>query len=74
MATNLMVQADSALSTDVKLSSLAEEITRRLRNTSLEVDTSRKIEILEEACIRMKTSGHQDSFVRQAVTKGIRNF
>ena len=74
MATNLMVQADSALSTDVKLSSLAEEITRRLRNTSLEVDTSRKIEILKEVCIRMKTSGHQDSFIRQAVTKGIRDF
>ena len=43
MATNLMVQAESALSKDIKLSSLSEEITRRLRNTSLEVDTGRKI-------------------------------
>ena len=74
MATNLMVQAESALSKDIKLSSLSEEITRRLRNTSLEVDTGRKVEILEEACTRMKTSGHQDSFIREAVTKGIQNF
>jgi hypothetical protein len=44
-----MVQADSALSKEVKLANLSEEITRRLRNTSLEVERSRRLEILEEA-------------------------
>ena len=74
MASNVMVQADSALSKEVKLASLSEEITRRLRNTSLEVERSRRLEILEEACTRMKTSGHSEDFIRTAVTKGIRNF
>ena len=74
MATNLMVQADSALSKSTKLSSLAEEIGRRLRNTSQEIDNTRKIEILEEACVKMKTSGHHDDFMKEAVAKGIRNF
>lgn len=35
MASNLMVEAGSALSKDVKLGTLAEEVGRRLRNTSL---------------------------------------
>ena len=69
-----MVQADSGLSKDTELSSLVEEITRRLRTTSLEVDNKSKMEILEEACTRMKTSYHQDCFIKEAVTKGIRNF
>ena len=58
-----MVQADSGLSKDTELSSLVEEITRRLRNTSLEVDNNSKMEILEEACTRKKTSYHQDCFI-----------
>ena len=47
---------------------------RRLRNTSLEVDLSRRLEILEDACVKIKTSGHDDKFVREAVSKGINNF
>ena len=45
MATNLCVQADSALSEETRLSSLAEEFSRRLRNTSRRIETSKKIEI-----------------------------
>ena len=69
MATNLMVQADSALSRDVKISSLAEEVTRRLRNTSLEVDITRRLAILEEVCIQMKTSGHKESYQRGSIKR-----
>ena len=63
MATNLMVEADSALSREVKLSTLSEEITRKLRNTSL-----------EGPCVKMKTSGHSEQFIRQAVEQGIRSY
>jgi hypothetical protein len=58
MSTNLMVEAKSALSNEVKMATLSEEITRRLRNSSLELDSSRRLEILERACTKMKTSGH----------------
>ena len=74
MATNLMVEAKSALSNEVKMATLSEEITRRLRNSSLELDSSRRLEILERACTKMKTSGHSETFIRQAVEKGIRAF
>ena len=44
MASNLMVEAGSALSQEVKLATLSEEVTRRLRNTSLEVDHPTRME------------------------------
>ena len=74
MASNLMVEAESALSSEVKLSTLSEEITRRLRNTSLETELSTRLEIIERACVKMKTSGHKESFIRSAVTRGLESF
>ena len=60
MASNLIVEAGSALSQEVKLATLSEEVTRRLRNTSLEVNHSTRMEILERACTKMVTSGHRE--------------
>jgi hypothetical protein len=74
MASNLMVEAEPALSREVKMATLTECITRRLRNTSMELDTSLRLEIMERACTKMKTSGHSEEFIRQAVKKGIGAF
>ena len=74
MASNLMVEAGSALSMEVKSATLAEEVSRRLRNTSLDLDHSTRLEILERACVKMKTSGHTDTFIRRAVEQGIKAF
>ena len=64
IANNLVVQAKSALSEETKLSSLAEEVNRRMRNTSRKVEHSRWLEILEDLCTRMSTSGHTTKFIR----------
>ena len=45
-----------------------------MRNTSLRLDSSRRLEILERACVKMKTSGHTEPFIKQAVEQGIRAF
>ena len=45
-----------------------------MRNTSLRLDPSRRLEIVERACTKMKTSGHTDEFIRQAVEQGVRSF
>ena len=74
MATNLLVEAKSALSMEVKQATLSEEVARRLRNTSLRLDPARRMEILERACVKMKTSGHSEEIIRQAVEQGIRAF
>ena len=74
MASNLLVEAKSALSTEVKQATLSEEVARRLRNTSLKLDPARRLEIIERACMKMKTSGHSEETIRQAVEQGIRAF
>ena len=74
MASNLVVQAKSALSEDVKLSTLAEEVCRRLRNTSRRLDHSNRLETLENLCTRMSTSGHTTKFMRKAMERGIRSY
>ena len=56
------------------MATLSEEITRRLRNTSLELEHSSRLEIVERACTKMKTSGHKEVFMRQAVIQGIKSF
>ena len=56
------------------MSMLSGEVTRRLRNTSLEVDHSTRLDILERACTKMMTSGHRENFIRQSVVKGIGAF
>ena len=57
IASNLMLEAGTALSHQVKMAKLSEEVTRRLRNTSLEVDHSSRLKILEKACNKTKASG-----------------
>ena len=74
MASNLVVSAKSALSEEIKLSSLAEEVHRRLRNTSLNVDPSSRLDIIERVCTKMATSGHTNKFIRKVVTRVISNY
>ena len=59
MASNLMGEAGSALSHEVKMTTLSEEVTRRLRNTGLEVDHSSRLEIPERTCTKRKTEWPQ---------------
>ena len=37
-------------------------------------DSSQRLDIMEKACIKMKTSGHSEEFIRLAVERGIRSF
>ena len=53
---------------------MAEEVNRRLRNTSREVESSRRVEIVERVCTKMATSGHKDKFIKKAVIKGLDSF
>ena len=63
--------ARSAISEEVKVSSIAEEVSRRLRNTSTRIPQERRMEILESLFVKMKTSGHSSTFMRNVAIKGI---
>ena len=74
MATTLVLKAKSALSEEVKLSTLAEEVCRRLRNTSRRLEHSYRLETLEDLSTRMITSGHTTKFMRRAMERGIKSY
>ena len=74
MASNLVLQADTALSNSVKTASLKEEVVRRLKYTSLRLDHSKRMETLEDLSQRMSNSGHRPSFMKFVLIGGILRF
>ena len=71
MSSNLVVQVRSALSEESKVSSLAEEFLRRLKNTSI---AARRVVIAEGLCTKKRNSGHTEKFIKKVTLKGIRNY
>ena len=74
MATNMVLQADTALSENVKIASLKEEVVRRLKNTSTRLELTKRMETLEDLSQRMVNSGHSPKFIEQILTGGILRF
>ena len=67
MSSNLLVHAKSTISEESKASSLAEEVVRRC-------PSSRKVEMVERLCTKIKTSGHTDKFIRKVILRGLTNY
>ena len=74
MATNLVLQAKAALSDSVKAASLKEEVVRRLKNTSMNLSFSKRLETLEELSQKMVNSGHRPDFIKKIMIGGILRF
>jgi hypothetical protein len=74
IASNLVVHTESALSEETKLSSLGEEVHKRLRNISLDANHTKRMEIIERVCTKMATSGQTDKFILKALRKGLDSF
>ena len=71
MCNNIVIQEKSALSETVKVSSLTEEIVRRLKHTREELPRSYRMETLEDISQKMKNSGHKENFMKRILTQGI---
>ena len=61
VASNLVVMAKSAISQGSKISSLSQEVVRRLRNTGRNIHIMEKIKILKKFMIKMSRSGYGDA-------------
>ena len=72
MKTNLVIQSTSALSENVKVSSLSQEVVRILKNCSEDIDNSIRMEHLEKLCVKMKTSGFDNNYTRKILVNGIK--
>ena len=74
MAANVVIQAESALSEQVKLASLTQEVVRRLKHTSLELPHSRRLEVLELFSQKLTNSGHGQPFMERILLTGIAKY
>ena len=74
MSTNLVLQADTALSDSLKMASLKEEVVRRLKYTSERLGFSKRLGTLEDLCQRMTNIGHKLRYMKQILIAGIMRF
>ena len=74
MANNLTIQYGSALSSNTIFSSLRQEITRRMLNTSLDIDLKERLYIIEEYIGDLRTSGHRYPYIKALTLQGITRY
>ena len=58
----------SALSENVKVSSLTEEVVRRLKHTKCDLPDSHRHDSLEDLCQRMCNSGHTPMYIKSILS------
>ena len=71
MANNTVIHVKTAQSQTTKLSSLTQEVVRRLLHTSRHLEYSCRVEALEKLCQKMVNSGHHSSFIKRVMISGI---
>ena len=74
MSNNVVLQEKTALSDNVKLSSLTEEVVRRLKHTRYELPDSYRMDTLEDLSQRMSNSGHKPLYTKRILATGIAKF
>ena len=74
MSNNVVIQEQAALSEMVKVSSLTEEVVRRLKHTSRGLEKSYRLETLEDFSQRMSNSGHKSQFMKRVLLTGIAKY
>jgi hypothetical protein len=74
MSNNVVIQEKSALSYQVKVSSLQEEVVRRLKHTQSDLSNQDRLDVLEDLSQRMVNSGHKPSFIKRVLITGISKY
>ena len=74
MSNHRVMLARSAMPPNIKRNSLAQEVIRRLRNTSRELPWSDKAAILTEFSHSMWSSGYSEQFRLEIIQAGVRGF
>ena len=71
MASNTVIHAKTAQSLTTKLSTLTQEVVRRLLHTCRDLDYSHRVEALEKLSQKMINSGHHSCFIKRVMMSGI---
>ena len=74
MKSNLVVQRKSALSENVKVASLTQEVVRVLLNCSEDLEDKSRVDHLNNLSVKMRTSGYNTEFIRKVMVAGIKTY
>ncbi len=74
MSSRFVVLESPAWAWTAKCSSLAQEIQRRLQNTSTDQPLETRLKILEEFHLKLTRSGYSRQQVRQVVEAGLKGY
>ena len=74
MATKSVIHRESVLSENSKISSLSQEIMRRMKNTSEDVHMKERIEVVDQYCRKLLSSGYANDQIDRIVTAGLRGY
>ena len=74
MSTNLTIQFGSALSSNTIFSTLRQEVTRRMTNTSLDILLEERLNIVEDYISVLVNSGHKYPFIKAVILQGISKY
>ena len=74
MNTNMVLQRKSALSENIKMNSLTQEVIRRMLNCCELAENSCRVESLNNLAVKMCTSGYDTRYIRKVFVAGIKGY
>ena len=74
MNTNLVLQQISALSENIKVNSLTQEVVRILLNCSEDDEDHVRVKHLNHLSTKLKTSGYNTTYIRKVLVNGIKSY
>ena len=74
MKSNLVIEKASALSENIKVSSLSQEVVRVLKNCSEGLENELRIQHLDKLSVKMKTSGYNTQYIRKVMMNGVKRY
>ena len=74
MAAKTVMRRESALSENTKVSSLSQDLIRRLKNINLELPTSARVEAINDFASKLMSSGYTRDQTRTIVVAGIKGY
>ena len=74
MASNMMIQRDSAMPENSKMATLNQELVRRMMNTSEDLGMDERVLVVEDYCQKLANSGYKKPQITKVVVGGLTGY
>ena len=74
VSTNTVLHQRTAMEDNAKMQILAQEMSRRMLNTSEKMDNQTRLEVVDKMAVKMLTSGYSKKQTRRAISNGLKYY